>query len=72
MTAIPGVQVKKDANGELTHVQIDVRQHKEAIPVLKELGLLEEEMENEERHTIEESKSYVYEVIKQFYESNHQ
>ena len=71
MTAIPGVQVKKDANGELTYVQIDVRQHKEAIPALEKLGLLQEEVEDEEGHTIEESKAHVYEVVRQFYESNH-
>jgi len=37
---IPGVQIMNDIAGELTQVTIDLRQHPEAIPALKELGLL--------------------------------
>jgi hypothetical protein len=40
VTEIPGVQIANDTTGELTQVTIDLRQHPEAIPLLKEIGLL--------------------------------
>lgn len=68
MTAIPGVQVKKDANGELTHVQIDVRQHKEAIPVLEELGLIsKQESTSEKDYSVDEFYNAMVSVINEHY-----
>ena len=37
---IPGVQTTHDVSGEPAQITIDLRQHPEAIPKLKELGLL--------------------------------
>lgn len=40
MARIAGVVVKKNTKGELTHVTIDVKKHKEAIaPFLDQIGL---------------------------------
>ncbi len=40
MAAKSGIALKKNAEGNLTHVAIDVRKHPQAIPLLKEAGLL--------------------------------
>jgi hypothetical protein len=70
MTAIHGVEIKKDSQGEITHVSIDVREHKEAIPVLKEMGLLPEASE-EKGHTIDEFYQSLVNVINEQYGTNH-
>ena len=71
MTAIPGVEIQKDANGQLTHVQIDVRQHKEAIPMLEELGLLPQEDVPGKDHSVDEFYSAMVAVINEHYGTNH-
>jgi hypothetical protein len=40
MAAIAGVTTKKNIKGQLTHVTIDVRKHKQVIPMFNELGLV--------------------------------
>lgn len=41
MATIAGVTTKKNTRGQLTHVTVDVRKHKEVIPIFNEIGLLE-------------------------------
>lgn len=42
MPRIAGVTTQKNTRGEITHVTIDVKKHKEAItPVLYKMGVLE-------------------------------
>ena len=41
MARIAGITTQKDVKGNITHVTINVKKHKEALPVLQELGLIE-------------------------------
>ncbi len=41
MAAIAGVATKRNTNGQLTHVTVDVGKHKEVIPIFSEIGLLD-------------------------------
>lgn len=43
MPRIAGVTTQKDARGNMTHVTINLKKHKEAIPVLQQLGLIEKD-----------------------------
>jgi hypothetical protein len=40
MAAIAGVTTKKNAQGKITHETVDVRKHKEVIPMFNEIGLM--------------------------------
>jgi hypothetical protein len=40
MAAIAGVTTKKNTQGETTHVTVDVRKHKEVIPIFNKIGLI--------------------------------
>ncbi len=40
MSAISGITTKKNARGKITHVTVDVRKHKEVIPMFNEIGLI--------------------------------
>ena len=71
MAKIAGVTTKKDAGGNITHVTINVKKHKQAIPVLKEMGLMEKtrfEKECEDAITLEEfrdsMKNFITELWK--------
>jgi hypothetical protein len=48
MARIAGVATQKNAKGEITHVTIDLKKHKKAIPALNELGLIEKSKFDEE------------------------
>ena len=41
MARITGIATKKDTDGNITHVTVDVRKHKEAAAALRDLGLME-------------------------------
>jgi hypothetical protein len=69
MTAVQGVEIERDTNGEVTHISIDVRQHKEAIPVLEELGLIQGT--SEKNHTVEEFYSAMVAEINKHYGTNY-
>ena len=74
MTAIPGITLKKNSKGQLTHITIDVRQHQEAVPVLKDLGLIPEiQLNSEEKngHTVEQFTEAMEAVTAKHYENNH-
>jgi hypothetical protein len=60
MPQVAGVTTKKNVKGEITHVTINVKKHKDIItPVLEEIGVLTK-MTFEERfkkaHSVEEAK----------------
>jgi hypothetical protein len=40
MASIAGVTTKKNAREQITHVTVDVRKHKEVIPMFNEIGLM--------------------------------
>lgn len=69
MPRIAGVKMQKDARGNVTHITIDVKKHKEAVPVLRELGLIEKtqfEKDCEGAITIEEARAHTHAFIKSF------
>ncbi len=40
MAAIAGIKTKKNTRGQITHITVDVRKHKEVIPMFNEIGLI--------------------------------
>jgi hypothetical protein len=40
MAAIAGITTKKNARGQVTHITVDARKHKEVIPMFNEIGLM--------------------------------
>jgi selenocysteine-specific translation elongation factor len=61
MPNVAGITTKKDSDGKITHVTIDVQQHKEKItPMLYELGVMEKtafQIECENGYSIEEARA---------------
>ena len=69
---IPGVTVANDTTGQPNEITIDLRQHPEAIPVLKELGLLPKsqfDIDFDNGMTPEEFRDSLLNVIKEHDES---
>ena len=57
MARIAGIKTEKDQSGHVTSVTIDVKKHKEIVPVLQQMGLLEKtqlEKDCEEGMSVEE------------------
>lgn len=66
MIQAEGITTLKNDEGEITHVTIDVQKHKEALPLLKQLGLLEKtqfEIDCENGTSIEESRKRIHAKI---------
>jgi len=61
MTISRGIETILNKKGEITHITIDVKKHKEIIPLLTEKGFIEEdnfdrEWKNPSNMTLEEAK----------------
>jgi len=61
MTISRGIETKLNKKGEITHITIDVKKHKDIIPLLTEKGFIEEddfdkEWNNPTNMTLEEAK----------------
>jgi hypothetical protein len=41
MAAVAGITTKKNTKGQITHVTVDVRKHKEVIPIFNKMGLVD-------------------------------
>ena len=66
MARIAGVTTQKDTKGNMTHVTINLKKHKEAIPVLQQLGLIEKDqfdIDFEEGMTVEEFRRRAIEHV---------
>jgi hypothetical protein len=66
MAAIAGVTTKKNVKGQLTHVTVDVRKHKEVIPMFNEIGLLPKtdfQIRCEQGVSIEEAREQSHKFI---------
>jgi len=66
MAQIAGITTKKNIKGEITHVTINVKKHKETIPMLTQLGVLPKTKfmkEWEAAKTIEQSKNEMNDLI---------
>jgi hypothetical protein len=61
MAAIAGITTKKNVKGELTHITVDVRKHKNIIPMFNEMGLIPKtdfQKRCEEGVTVEEARQH--------------
>jgi hypothetical protein len=70
MTAIPGVQLKKNEQGAITNIAIDLQQHPEMIPILEEKGLLPKsnwKQETADCMTVEELRTSLHQLITDHY-----
>jgi hypothetical protein len=72
MAAIAGITTKKDLQGKLTHVTVDVRKHKQVIPMFTEIGLIPKtkfQIECEDAISVEELRTRVHKKLKQLWDS---
>lgn len=70
---IAGVTLTEDAIGNPAQITIDLKEHPEAIPVLKNLGLLRKtqfDIDFENGMTVEEFRQALHTAIKEEYASN--
>lgn len=68
MPRIAGIATQKNIKGEITHVTINIKKHKEAItPLLRQLGIIEKsqfEKDCEKAISLEEFRQRVHAGIK--------
>ncbi len=61
MALIAGIKTKKNTRGQLTHVTVDVRKHKEVIQMFSDLGLIPKtdfQKRCEQGVTVEEARNH--------------
>ncbi len=68
MARIAGIATKKNQKGEITHVTIDVKKHRDTItPMLEQLGVIKESSFEEEWErggmTVEELRTSLYKTV---------
>ena len=68
MARIAGIATKKNRKGEITHVTIDIKKHRDTItPMLEQLGVIKESSFDEEWErggmTVEELKNSLYKTV---------
>jgi hypothetical protein len=71
MAAIAGITIKKNIKGQLTHITVDVRKHKEIIPMFNEIGLIPKtdfQKRCEEGVSIEEARNQSHKFIDELWE----
>lgn len=67
MARIAGIVTQKNIRGEITHVTINIKKVKRAIPMLKELGIMEKtkfEKDCEGAMSVNEARARTKEFIK--------
>jgi hypothetical protein len=67
MAAVAGVTTKKNTSGQITHVTIDVRKHKEVMPMFNEMGLVPKttfQKECKDAISVEEFRKRVHKKLK--------
>lgn len=71
MSRVAGIATLENAKGEITHVTIDVKKHREVMtPILYQLGIIEESKfmkDFENGLTIEEARKSSHEFIKELW-----
>ena len=68
MARIAGIATKKNRKGEITHVTIDIKKHRDTItPMLEQLGVIKESSFDEEWErggmTVEELKNSLHKTV---------
>ncbi len=69
MAAIAGIKTKKNTRGQITHITVDVRKHKEVIPMFNEIGLLPKtnfQEQCEKGHTADETREILLKHVRSF------
>jgi hypothetical protein len=72
MAAIAGITTKKDLQGKLTHVTVDVRKHKQVIPMFTEIGLIPKtdfQKRSEDAISVEEFRTRLHKRLKELWDS---
>ena len=67
MAKIAGITTKKNTKGQVTHVTIDVKKHKDKIPMLTEIGVLPKtdfQKQWEDGLTVEEARQQSINFLK--------
>jgi hypothetical protein len=67
MAAVAGITTKKNTCGQITHVTVDVRKHKEVIPMFNKMGLVPKtafQKECEDAISVEEFRTRVHKKLK--------
>ena len=70
MASMEGISTQRDTNGEITHLTIDLRRHREAIPALEELGFIEKKTFEERFDNalpIDEARELTYQHIRNLF-----
>lgn len=69
MARVAGITTQKNTKGEITHVTINVKKHREAFgQILEEMGVLEKsdlqkKMESQKWHTREEAEVEIFKKL---------
>lgn len=68
MARIAGVTTQKDTKGNLTHVTINLKKHKEVLPMLQQMGVIEKSelqkmLDSDKWISVEESRKRTLEKI---------
>ena len=66
MANIEGISTQKNEQGEITHVTIDIQKHKEIIPVLEQMGVIEKsafQKEFDDSFSLEDARNILFERI---------
>jgi len=74
MPASSGVITKKNKKGEVTEVIINTRKHPQALPALKELGIVpksEFEIACENAYTPEQLRDHLVNIVNNHYAGKH-
>jgi hypothetical protein len=69
MAGIAGVTTKKNTRGQITHITVDVRKHKEVIPMFNEIGLMPKtkfQLECEKGFTVEKTRQELLAHVRSF------
>jgi hypothetical protein len=72
MAAVAGITTKKNTRGQITHVTVDVRKHKEVMPMFNEMGLVPKtafQKECEDTISVEEFRTRVHKKLKTLWQN---
>ncbi len=72
MAAIAGITTKKNSQGKLTHVTVDVRKHTQVIPIFEEIGLIPKtdfQKRCEDAISVEEFRTQLHKRLKELWDS---
>ncbi len=72
MAAIAGITTKKNLQGKLTHITVDVRKHKQVVSMFEDIGLIAKtdfQKRCEDAISVEELRTRVHKRLKELWDS---